>query len=168
MEQFWLIYHIETNPLIILQQHNDAQQSRTCNMQTMMNMLKDSCSCLYEDINQSCRGAYNPICEMSVQKFGDWNWRDLCVINDDSCPSGYQSCPQHPGRSPKVMALFLLQTGTRFSSIFLLHGKHSFGELINDVWYQACDLVRLTQQHISIICIKHMSTIFRRLQVNKW
>ena len=35
---------------------------------------------------------------------------------------------------------------TRFSSIFLLHGKHSFGKVINEVWYQACDLMGLIHQ----------------------
>ena len=41
---------------------------------------------------------------------------------------------------------------TRFSSIFLLHGKHSFGKVINEVQYQACDLMRLIQQtHIYIL-----------------
>ena len=40
----------------------------------------------------------------------------------------------------------------RFSSIFLLHGRHSFGKVINKVWYQACDLVRFIQQtHIYIL-----------------
>ena len=34
---------------------------------------------------------------------------------------------------------------TKFSSIFLLHGKHSFGKVINKVWYQACDLMRIIQ-----------------------
>ena len=28
--------------------------------------------------------------------------------------------------------------GTKFSSIFLLHGKHSCGKVLNEVWYQAC------------------------------
>ena len=42
--------------------------------------------------------------------------------------------------------------GTKFSSIFLLHGKHSFGKVINEVRYQACDLMRFIQQiHISIL-----------------
>ena len=36
--------------------------------------------------------------------------------------------------------------GTKFSSIFLLHGKQSFGKAINEVWYQACDLMRFIQQ----------------------
>ena len=41
---------------------------------------------------------------------------------------------------------------TKFSSIFLLHGKHSFGKVINKVWHQACDLVRSIQQtHIYIL-----------------
>ena len=35
---------------------------------------------------------------------------------------------------------------TKFSSIFLLPGKHSFGKVINEVWYQACDLMRFIQQ----------------------
>ena len=41
---------------------------------------------------------------------------------------------------------------TKFSSIFMLHGKHSFGKGINEVWYQACDLMRFIQQtHINIL-----------------
>ena len=36
--------------------------------------------------------------------------------------------------------------GTKFSNIFLLHGKHSFGKVPNGVWYQACDLMRFIQQ----------------------
>ena len=41
---------------------------------------------------------------------------------------------------------------TKFSSIFMLHGKHSFGKEINEVWYQACDLMRFIQQtHIYIL-----------------
>ena len=40
----------------------------------------------------------------------------------------------------------LMIYGTKFSSIFLLHGKHLFGKLINEVWYQACDLMWLIQQ----------------------
>ena len=40
----------------------------------------------------------------------------------------------------------------KFSSIFLLHGKHSFGKVINKVWYQARDLMRFIQQtHIYIL-----------------
>ena len=34
----------------------------------------------------------------------------------------------------------------------MLHGKHSFGKVINEVRYQACDLMRLIQQtHIYIL-----------------
>ena len=41
--------------------------------------------------------------------------------------------------------------GTQFSSNFLSHGKHLFGKVINDAWYQACDLMRFIQQtHIYI------------------
>ena len=41
---------------------------------------------------------------------------------------------------------------TKFSSIYLLHGKHSFWKVINEVWYQACDLMRFVQQtHINIL-----------------
>ena len=41
---------------------------------------------------------------------------------------------------------------TRFSSIFLLHGKHSFRKVINEVWYEGCDLMRSIQQaHIYIL-----------------
>ena len=36
--------------------------------------------------------------------------------------------------------------GTKFSSIFLLHDKYSFGKVLNEVWYQACDLKRFIQQ----------------------
>ena len=40
---------------------------------------------------------------------------------------------------------------TKLISIFLLHGKHSFGKVINEVLYQACDLMRFIQQtHIYI------------------
>ena len=35
---------------------------------------------------------------------------------------------------------------TKFSSIFLLHSKHSFRKVIDDVWYQARDLMRFIQQ----------------------
>ena len=35
---------------------------------------------------------------------------------------------------------------TKFSIIFLLHGKHSFGKVINKVWYQACHLMTFIQQ----------------------
>ena len=57
---------------------------------------------------------------------------------------------------------------TKFSSIFTLHGKHSFGKGL-----MRCDTKRaiswdLYNKHISIFCIKHMSTIFRTLQVNNW
>ena len=45
---------------------------------------------------------------------------------------------------------------TKFSRIFLLHGKHSFGKVINEVWYQACDLMRFIQQtHIYILHQTH-------------
>ena len=41
---------------------------------------------------------------------------------------------------------------TKFSSIILLHGKHSFGKVIDEVWYLACDLMRFIQQaHIYIL-----------------
>ena len=41
---------------------------------------------------------------------------------------------------------------TKFSSIFLLHGKHLFKKVINEVCYQACDLMRFIQQaHIYIL-----------------
>ena len=41
---------------------------------------------------------------------------------------------------------------TKFSSMFLFYGKHSFGKVINEVWYQACDLMRFIQQtHIYIL-----------------
>ena len=45
--------------------------------------------------------------------------------------------------------------GTKFSSIFLLHDKHSFGKVIDKVWYQACDFMRFTQQ--TYICILHQT-----------
>ena len=38
--------------------------------------------------------------------------------------------------------------GTKFSSIFLLHGKYSFGKVLNEVWYQSCDLMQQTQFYI--------------------
>ena len=44
---------------------------------------------------------------------------------------------------------------TKFSSIFLLHGKHLFGKVINEVWYQACDLMRFIQQ--TLIYILHQT-----------
>ena len=45
---------------------------------------------------------------------------------------------------------------TKFSSIFLLQGKHSFGKVINEVWYQASDLMRFIQQtHIYILHQTH-------------
>ena len=40
----------------------------------------------------------------------------------------------------------ILIFATKFSSIFLLHGKHLFGKVFNEVWYQACDLMRFMQQ----------------------
>ena len=40
--------------------------------------------------------------------------------------------------------------------------------MIKEVWYKACYLMRLYNKHISIFCIKHMSIIFRTLQVYKW
>ena len=41
---------------------------------------------------------------------------------------------------------------TKLSNIFLLHGKDWFGKVINEVWYQACDLMRFMQQtHIYIL-----------------
>ena len=34
----------------------------------------------------------------------------------------------------------------------MLHGKHSFEKEINEMWYQACDLIRFIQQpHIYIL-----------------
>ena len=30
---------------------------------------------------------------------------------------------------------------TKFSSIFWLHGKHSFAKVINEVWYLARDMI---------------------------
>ena len=45
----------------------------------------------------------------------------------------------------------------------MLHGKHSFGKVINEVWYQACDLMRFIQQtHIYIL----LQT--SEHQINKW
>ena len=45
---------------------------------------------------------------------------------------------------------------TGFSSIFLLDGKHSFGKVINEMLYQACDLMRFIQQtHIHILHQTH-------------
>ena len=42
--------------------------------------------------------------------------------------------------------------GTKFSCIVLLHGKHSFEKIINEVWYEVCDWMRLIQQtHIYIL-----------------
>ena len=41
---------------------------------------------------------------------------------------------------------------TKFSNIFMLHGKQSFGKVIFDLRYQASDLMRFTQQtHIYIL-----------------
>ena len=41
---------------------------------------------------------------------------------------------------------------TKFCNIFLLHGKHSFGKGIIEVWYQVCDLMKFVQQtHIYIL-----------------
>ena len=41
---------------------------------------------------------------------------------------------------------------TKFSNIFTLHGKHLFAKGVNEVWYQACDLMRFIQQtHIYIL-----------------
>ena len=38
----------------------------------------------------------------------------------------------------------------------LFHGKHSFGKVINEVWYQACNLMRFVQQtHIYILHQTH-------------
>ena len=52
--------------------------------------------------------------------------------------------------------------GTKFSSNLFSHGKHSLGKVMNDMWYQACDLMRLIQQtHIHILhqtyehCLSH-------------
>ena len=46
--------------------------------------------------------------------------------------------------------------GTKFSSIFLLHGKYAFGKVIDEVWYEACDLMRFIQQtHIYILHQTH-------------
>ena len=44
---------------------------------------------------------------------------------------------------------------------------------VNIQWLMWCDTKRAIwwdsyNKHISIFCIKHMSTIFRTLQVNKW
>ena len=45
---------------------------------------------------------------------------------------------------------------TKFNRIFLLYGKHSFGKGINEVWNQACDLMRFIQQtHIYILQQTH-------------
>ena len=46
---------------------------------------------------------------------------------------------------------------TKFSSIFLLRGKNSFGKLIDEraIWWD------LYNKHISIFYINYMSTIFR-------
>ena len=45
---------------------------------------------------------------------------------------------------------------TKFSRIFLLNGKHSFGKVINELWYQVCDLMRFIQQtHIYILHQTH-------------
>ena len=40
---------------------------------------------------------------------------------------------------------------TKFSSIFLLHGEYILGKVINEVWYQARDLMRFIQQTPIII-----------------
>ena len=46
--------------------------------------------------------------------------------------------------------------GTKFSSIFLLPGKHLFGKLLNEVWYQAYDLMKFIRQtHIYILQHTH-------------
>ena len=51
---------------------------------------------------------------------------------------------------PKYLYNFIF--ATKFSSIFLLQGKHSLGKVINKVWYQPCDLIRFIQQtHIYIL-----------------
>ena len=57
---------------------------------------------------------------------------------------------------------------TQFSSIFLLHGKHSFGKVIDEVWYQACDLMRFKQKTHIYILHQTYKYHFRTLQVNKW
>ena len=49
---------------------------------------------------------------------------------------------------PFCLGLNVLKT----SSSKFVHGKHSFGKVINEVWYQACNLMRFIQQtHIYIL-----------------
>ena len=55
---------------------------------------------------------------------------------------------------------------TKFSSIFLLHGKHSLGKVINEVWYQPCDLMRLIQQ--TDIYILHQTYEFHLSHAAGW
>ena len=31
-------------------------------------------------------------------------------------------------------------------AFLLVHGKHSFGKVLNEVWHQACELMRFIQQ----------------------
>ena len=48
----------------------------------------------------------------------------------------------------------------------MLHGKHSCGKVINEVWYQACDLMRFIQQtHVFILYQTYELTY--NIQVNK-
>ena len=48
--------------------------------------------------------------------------------------------------------MYIFIFATKFISIFTLHIKHSFGKVINDMWYQACHLMRFLQQtHIYIL-----------------
>ena len=57
---------------------------------------------------------------------------------------------------------------TKFCSIFLLHGKYSLGKVINEVWYQACDLMRFIQPTHIYILHQTYECHFRTLQVNEW
>ena len=56
-----------------------------------------------------------------------------------------------------------------FSSIFLLHGKHSFGKVIKWGMIPSMQFDEIFKTNTYIyIYIKHMSTIYCTLQVNKW
>ena len=57
---------------------------------------------------------------------------------------------------------------TKFINIFFLHGKQSVGKVINEVWYQACDLMRFIQQTHIYILHQTSDYHFRTLQANKW
>ena len=58
------------------------------------------------------------------------------------------------------------QFGTNNSSIFVLHGKHSCGKVLNKVWYQTCDLMGFIQQtHIYILHQPHDVPSFARCRL---